>query len=140
VRKFEITFLFILISFVGFILESTVLSFPITFLLGAIMLFYFKKVYIYAIVILNGFIIDSLRIENFLYTPFFLLTTVGLIFLYEKFSGSSDRVVSTVIVFSATLLYANVMYYSIPLTIGFYFISALGLIAFNLFRQKNFSI
>lgn len=133
-------FLFIVVSLTGFVLESSLLSFPITFLFGALVLAYLKKVYLYILVFLNGFIIDSLRIENFLYTPFFLLATIGAIYLYERVSGSRDILVSTVIIFTAMLLYANVMYYSIPLLIGFYFIAILGFIIFNMLKKNKYSI
>ncbi len=57
--------------------------------------------------------VDSLRIENFGITPFFIFATFLIIYLYEKYFGSSDVMVITLITIIATFVYSYILSYSL---------------------------
>lgn len=132
--------LFGIIAFVSisaFVLETTVFSFPFIFFLGALMLFFYKKIYIYVTVFISAFIIDSLRVTNFGYTPIFLILTISIIMLYEKYSGSKDALVAVLIIGMAGFIYTHFMSYSIFLTILFYTLSIAGYALVNFLQNRK---
>ncbi len=123
---------FSLISVISLILETTVVNFPLVFFIGVITLVLIKKVHVYVLVFILAFMIDSLRVLNFSYTPLFLLATIGLILLYEKYSGSNDIIVASIIIAMTGFIYTHFMSYSLVLTLTFY------VIVFAIFGFVNF--
>lgn len=128
---------FSLISLTALILETTVINFPLAFFIGVITLVFVKKVHAYILVFVLAFMIDSLRVLNFSYTPLFLLATIGLIFLYEKYSGSNDVIVASIIIAMAGFIYTHFMSYSLVLTLTFYVIILVIFGAVNYMRNRK---
>lgn len=136
-KKGELTFIFIAASLIALIIESSLISFPFIFFLGSFMLFFFKKIHIYAIVFLNAFIIDSLRVVNFSYTPLFLIATISMILLYEKYSGSNDPLVATLIIFMTGVIYVHYMSYSLFVTISLCFFVTIFYVVFQILKKRR---
>lgn len=136
-RKEELIIIFIIISLAALAIEGSLVSFPIIFFLGSFMLFFFKKILIYFIVFLDAFIIDILRVVNFSYTPFFLLTTISLIFLYEKYSGSNDILVATLIILMVGFIYSHFMYYSLFSFVLFIFIALFFFFIIQMLKKRR---
>lgn len=133
----KLTLIILGIGLTAFLLESTFLSFPIIFFSGAILIALYKKVFVYVMVFTSSFIIDSLRVVNFGYTSIFLLSTILLIFLYEKYSGSRDAIVATIFIGMVGFIYTHIMSYSILLTVIFYILIIVGYIVLKFISNKK---
>lgn len=131
-------FLFILIiSFLAIVLETTVVNFPLVFLVASILLLFVKKIPGYIAIFVLGFIIDAVRVSNFGMTPIFLFGTVICILLYEKYSGSKDIVVASFIVGAMAFAYVYFLSYSLFLLIVFFILIILITILLNVLKKKG---
>jgi hypothetical protein len=122
----NLTIILIFICVVALVIESTILSFPFVFFIGSFLLVMMKKIRLYIIVFILAFIADALRVSNFGLTPLFLLGSILLVMLYEKYSGSNDFLVAAIIIAMGGFIYAHLLSYSLPLTISFYIALFLG--------------
>lgn len=125
------------VGLIAFISETTIFAFPIIFFMGAIMLTLYKKIYIYVMVLVFAFIIDSLRVSNFGYTPLFLVATISIIMMYENYSGSKDLLISAIIIGMMGFIYTHFMSYSLLLTFTFYLIVVIMYGIFNFLNNKK---
>ncbi len=131
----DLTVILILASFVALILETTVINFPFIFFLGAILLILVKKVRLYILVFMIAFTTDALRVSNFGLTSLFLVGSLFTIFLYERYSGSSDYLVAAIIVAAFGFFYVSFSGYSVGLTVTFYILAAISY--FFILHQKS---
>ncbi len=125
------------VGLIAFISETTIFAFPIIFFMGAIMLTLYKKIYMYVMVLVFAFIIDSLRVSNFGYTPLFLVATISIIMMYENYSGSKDLLISAIIIGMMGFIYTHFMSYSLLLTFTFYLIVVIMYGIFNFLNNKK---
>lgn len=127
----------VLLIFVTLILETTVINFPFTFFIGAILLYMLKKNPVYIGVMILGIIIDALRVTNFGLTPIFLFSTVILMLFYEKFSGSSDAVIAGFIIALTGFFYSQFLGYSLGLTISFMAICTVIWVTYRILKRRG---
>lgn len=127
----------LLICFLAVLLETTVINFPFVFLLASIILLLVKRFPAYIAAFLLGFFIDSLRVANFGFTPIFIFTTSIFILLYERFSGSKDIVVASVIIAAMAFAYSYVLSYSMYLLVAFMLIILSGSFAVNQLKKRG---
>lgn len=137
-KQISVVIIFIVVSIFAFITEASILSFPVTFFLGAFFLFLYKKIHIYILVFVGAFIMDALRVVNFGYTPLFLLATISMIYLYEKYSGSNDFILAALLIFASGFIYTHFMHYSISLTMIFYLTTTIGYFGYNYLKKRSF--
>lgn len=130
-------FLIFFISFLAVILETTVINFPLVFLVASIPLLFVKKIPGYIAAFFLGFIIDAVRVSNFGMTPVFIFGTVIFIMLYEKYSGSKDIAVSSFIIAAMAFAYAYFLSYSLFLLVLFFMLLILGTILFTILKKKG---
>lgn len=134
------TKLFIITSLVvlaAMLLETTVFNFPFVFIICSILLLFVKKNIFFVSAFFIGIMIDSLRVSNFGLTPLFIFGTVFLIFLYERYSGSKDLVVASIVIGAVTLVYAYVLSYSIPMLVSFFIFVIAGTLVFDFLRKRG---
>ena len=117
--------------------ETSLVNFPFIFFLGAALLILIKSVRLYAFVFFLAFATDALRVSNFGLTPLFLAGILSLIFLYERYSGSSDLLVAGIVVAASGFFYARLLTYSTPLTVGFYIAFLIGYFVFAQLRASK---
>lgn len=140
-RSFKLSFLYIVISLFALALEASFIGFPFTFFIASFMLVIVKRVNIYILAFLNAFIIDSLRVSNFGLTPLFLLAEIFAILIYERYSGSKDILIATIVIVVTGFIYSHFMGYSLSSVIVFYVVSfALFISLIFLKRSKLLSI
>ena len=139
--KIIISAFFILSIFIALLIENTLFTVPLVYLISAFFLVFVRKVRVYIGVFLSALIIDSLRVTYFGYTPFFLIGLLIIIFLYERYSGSDDVFVSSFLIAVSALIYANTLSYSVFYTTIIIVIASFGWYGFNLLQKKggNFS-
>lgn len=118
------------------LVETTWLNFPFIFLIGAVLLLLIKRVPMYVIVFIMGILIDSLRITNFGLTPIFLLGTAGIVFLYERYSGSSDPVVAGFVIAVMAIAYSHFLNYSVFATVGFLALLTILWVCYRLYARR----
>lgn len=131
---------FLIITFIcilAVLLETTVFNFPFVFLLSSIILLLIKRIPGYIAVFILGFVIDSLRVANFGWTPIFIFSTAIFILLYEKYFGSKDIVVASVIIGAMTFAYTYVLSYSIYLLVVFSLMILIMTFIFNMLRKRG---
>lgn len=133
----NLTFILLFICVIALIIETTIISFPFIYFIGATLLVLMKKIRLYIMVFVIAFFIDALRVSNFGYTPLFLLATVASILFYEKFSGSDDFVVISLVIAVIGFIYAHFMSYSIMLTIVFYALFCIGIYIYMLLKSRR---
>lgn len=110
-NSYLVLFLLILILFL--LLEFSFFSIPFIFIFSILVLSFYRNEISFLFVLLAGLMVDSLRIENFGITPFFIFATFLIIYLYEKYFGSSDVMVITLITIIATFVYSYILSYSL---------------------------
>ncbi len=132
-----IFFTLILASILALIVETTLINFPFVFFLGAILLLLVKKVRLYILVFIIAFASDSLRVTNFGITPLFLAGLLLLTFLYERYSGSNDILVASLITCCFGFFYASFLGYSMTLTIAFYVSIGIGYFIFSQLKSRK---
>lgn len=139
--KIIISAFFILSIVIALLIENTLITVPLVYLISAFFLVFVRKVRVYIGVFLSALIIDSLRVTYFGYTPFFLIGLLIIIFLYERYSGSDDVFVSSFLIAVSALIYANTLSYSVFYTTIIIVSAATGWYGFNLLQKKggNFS-
>jgi hypothetical protein len=119
------------------LLETTIVAMPLVYLIGAFILVFMRRVRIYILVFLMAFFIDSLRVTYFGLTPLFLVALCTIIFLYEKYSGSSDTLISSIFIAVTSILYAHVLSYSVNLTILLLCIAGIGWFVISQIQRKG---
>ncbi len=127
----------LIISFLGVVLETTVINFPIVFLIASVLLLFVKKIQGYIGIFILGFIIDAVRVTNFGMTPLFLFGAALCILLYEKYSGSRDLVVAAVILGAMAFAYVYFLSYSLSLLIVFFALVVLTTILLNILKKRG---
>lgn len=113
----------IFLIIISLIIETTIINFPFIFIFCATLLVLVKRTYMSIGAVICGILIDSLRISGFGLTPLFLIGTILLILLYEKYSGSRDLLLAGVIIGLFAFVYTHLLHYSLTLTVGFIIIS-----------------
>lgn len=119
------------------VLETTIINFPFIVICGLGIAVYFKKLSAYVLVFILGIVLDSLRVSHFGVTPIFIFGALLAIFLYEKYFGSNDLMVATVIGMSFIFAYAYFLSYSLMLVVLFYALIATIWMLSNFFKKKN---
>ncbi len=132
-----LSYLLIVLGICALFAETSLVNFPFIFFLGATLLLMIKKVRIYVLVFILAFATDALRVSNFGLTPLFLVGALSIIFLYERYSGSSDFFVAGIVVAAFGFFYARVLTYSMPLTIGFYAVTVVGYIVLSQLKANK---
>ncbi len=127
----------VIISFLGVVFETTVINFPIVFLIASVLLLFVKKIQSYIGIFILGFIIDAVRVTNFGMTPLFLFGSALCILLYEKYSGSKDLVVAAVILGAMAFAYVYFLSYSLSLLIMFFALVILTTILLNILKKRG---
>lgn len=135
--KTIISAFFILSIVIALLVETTIVTVPLVYLISAFFLVFVRKVRVYVGVFLSAFIIDSLRVAHFGYTSFFLIGLLIIIFLYERYSGSNDVFVSSFLIAVSAMIYANTLSYSVFYTALIILIVAIGWYGFNHFQKKG---
>lgn len=136
-NRFVVTGTLIFAIFLAIVLETTVINFPFIFFIGATLLILIKKIPVCIGATILGFVIDSLRVTNFGLTPLFLIVLMLAIFLYERYTGSKDYVVATIIVIATGIFYARILSYSTMLTWGFIAISLGSWYIYHRFSKRS---
>lgn len=136
-NKLTVIFLLSILFAVALIFETTVFSVPLVYVLGAFLVIFYRRVRIYIFVFLLAFFIDSLRVSNFGLTPVFLIALCVLIFIFERYSGSNDRLVASTIICASSIMYAHYLSYSVGFTIFLILIGVLISYIFYLFNKRG---
>lgn len=84
-----------------------------------------------------SFIIDALRVSNFGITALFILGTLSIVLIYEKYSGSDDLLVASFVIAVMLFLYAHFLLYSSTLIIVFFGLSFLALYIISILKKKG---
>lgn len=116
-NRIILTILFAIGTLAAMLIETTIIAIPLVYLIGAFFLVFVRHVRIYILVFILAFFTDSLRVSNFGLTPIFLTVLCTIIFLYEKYSGSDDKLISSVFICASGIIYAHYLSYSIYLTL-----------------------
>lgn len=119
------------------LVETTVLAIPFVYLISAFLLVFFRRVRVFISVFVLAFIIDSLRVSSFGVTAFFLAGLCLALFLYERYSGSDDKIVSSVVICASGIIYAHYLHYSVSQTLFIILLSGFTLYAFQLLSRKG---
>lgn len=136
-NRATITAIIFFVFLVFFILETTIINFPFVFIFCAALLVLVKKVYTAIGAVIAGLIIDSLRVDGFGITPFFLIGVILIILLYERYSGSSDLLLAGVIIALFTFLYSRLLDYSMTMTVGFIVISFIVWQVYKILEERR---
>ena len=136
-KNFKLIAILIIVSILLLLIETTIFNFPFVFIYSVVALFFIKKIPMFIGIFLLDFIIDSLRVGHFGLTPIFVFATISIIFLYEKYFGSNDIVVSGLIVALAVIVYAYALSYSVFMVILFFVLMIVGYYVIPLFKSKT---
>ncbi|MDO8270287.1 MAG: hypothetical protein Q7T54_06490 [Candidatus Levybacteria bacterium] len=121
-----IVVIFILIfGLFAVLLETTLIGIPLVYLVGSFCLIFIRRIRVYILVFILAFFIDSLRVSHFGFTSFFMLAICMITFIYEKYSGSDDVIISSFLIAVSGIIYAHVLSYSVGNTVMF-----IGVLAF----------
>ncbi len=118
-------------------LETTVINFPAVFLIGSVLAILVKRTPMLIGVFILSFIIDALRVSNFGITALFILGTLSIVLLYEKYSGSDDLLVASFVIAVMLFLYAHFLLYSTTLIVIFFGLSFLTLYIVSILKKKG---
>lgn len=135
--NYKITFLIIILCIIAVILETTVINFPAVFLIGSTLAILVKRIPMLIGVFVLSFIIDALRVSNFGITALFILGTLSIVLIYEKYSGSDDLLVASFVIAVMLFLYAHFLLYSSTLIIVFFGLSFLALYIISILKKKG---
>ncbi len=135
--NYKITFLIIILCIIAVILETTVINFPVVFLIGSTLSILVKRIPTLIGVFILSFIIDALRVSNFGITALFILGTLSIVLLYEKYSGSDDLLVAFFVIAVMLFLYAHFLLYSTTLIVIFFGLSFLTLYVVSILKKKG---
>lgn len=136
-KNYQIAFLIITLCIIAVILETTVINFPAVFLIGAVLVTLVKRIPMLIGVFVLSFIIDAIRVSNFGITALFILGTLAIILLYEKYSGSDDLLVASFVIAVMLFLYAHFLWYSTTLIVIFFGLSFLTLYIISVLKKKG---
>ncbi len=136
-KNLKLIILLFFVSLIALLLETTVINFPLVFFLACILIFFIKKIPAFIAALILCFIIDSLRVSNFGLTAIFLFATLLFVILYEKFSGSDDIAMKTLIIGIATFLYAHFLSYSVFLVFLMFLVIIVCWYIFDLLQKKG---
>ena len=136
-KNYQIAFLITTLCIIAAILETTVINFPAVFLIGAVLVVLVKRIPILIGVFVLSFIIDAIRVSNFGITSLFILGTLAIILLYEKYSGSDDLLVASFVIAVMLFLYAHFLLYSTTLIVIFFGFSFLTLYIISILKKKG---
>lgn len=96
--------LVILLIFVAIVLESSIISAPLTLSALIAFSFIYKKEWLLIIAAVSGFVLDILMFRNLQVSSFLFLSLVFLVLLYEKKLEASSQVI-LIVSFIASILY-----------------------------------
>ncbi len=136
-KNYQFGFLIIILCVIAVILETTVINFPAVFLIGSTLVILVKRIPMLIGVFILSFIIDALRVSNFGITALFILGTLSIVLLYEKYSGSDDLLVASFVIAVMLFLYAHFLFYSSTLIIVFFGLSFLALYIISILKKKG---
>lgn len=105
----------ILITIFGFLLlliESSLISFPFTFIYTSCILIIFRSRTFYLIAFILGLFADSFRVVDLSITPIFAFATYLVVLLYEKYFGRNDYIAEIAIVILISLIYSYLLSFS----------------------------
>lgn len=134
-NKVILTTLFAIMIVVAMLFETTIIAVPLVYLIGAFFLIFLRRVRIYILVFILAIFTDSLRVTDFGLTPLFLLALCGIIFIYEKYSGSDDKLISSLIISASAVIYAHYLAYSVNLTL--FFLVMAGIVWYGFYRLQQ---
>lgn len=136
-KNYQLAFLIIILCSVALMLETTVINFPAVFLIGSVLAILVKRTPMLIGVFILSFIIDALRVSNFGITALFILGTLSIVLLYEKYSGSDDLLVASFVIAVMLFLYAHFLLYSTTLIVIFFGLSFLTLYIVSILKKKG---
>jgi hypothetical protein len=136
-KNFLIFLSFFFVVILSIMFETTQISFPFIFSVCLFLLIFFKKNFIFLIVLILGIISDSLRVTFFGITPLLVFLTFGIILLYEYYSGSKDMLVSLLLIFTSIIVYSFIFSYSIFYVLLISFVFTIFLLTFNFFKKEK---
>lgn len=139
-KNSQLIFLLFIFILVSVLLETTLLNFPFVLLTGLSIAVFVRKIPMFITVFILGFIVDSLRVSYFGMTSLMIFGTVILLFLYEKYLGNKDFLVSSFFIAIATCIYSYFLNYSLFAVLLFFglFISVLFILDFLKKKGKIF--
>jgi len=137
VKKYQLIGLLSVLAVICLIVETTIINVPFVFVLSVIMAFYFNKSIFYFGAFILGFFIDSLRVSNFGLTALFVFAVILAIFLYEKMSGSRDKVVAAFFITVALLIYTYFLGYSMTLVVSMIVLFVATVLGYNFLKYKK---
>lgn len=136
-KNYQLVILIIILCAIAIILETTVINFPVVFLIGSTLSILVKRIPTLIGVFILSFIIDALRVSNFGITALFILGTLSIVLLYEKYSGSDDLLVAFFVIAVMLFLYAHFLLYSTTLIVIFFGLSFLTLYVVSILKKKG---
>lgn len=102
----------LILLFISLFIDSTLVSFPLVFILSVYLLMLFKKKRVYIIVFLTTLVLDALRVEPLGVSAIAVFATSFLISLYSRQLHAADIFFLTVFIFGASFIYGNFVGYS----------------------------
>lgn len=111
-RTDYIVLIFIVVSFIALLIETTIISFPFVLLISLMLVIMFRNVPSYVSALILGVAIDSMRVAEFGITPLFIFGVAAFLYLYEKYFGSKDIAIVAFVVIVAGFLYSYLSHYS----------------------------
>lgn len=136
-KNYKFIIFFIIVSFIAVLIETTLINFPAVFLLGVVSAVFIKKIPMYIGVFLLSFMIDSVRVSHFGMTALFIFATVICTMIYEKYSGSDDILITSIIICAALFAYSQFLSYSLFFLMVFLGIIIVGWYLLTFFRKRG---
>lgn len=133
----DLTIVFLAASIVALVIETTLINFPFVYFVGVSLLILMKRVRLFVYVFILAFAADSLRVSSFGLTPLFLAGVLFVVFLYERYSGSSDIIVAAIIAACLGFFYVTSASFSVPLTVSFYLLISIGYLLFQNLKSRK---
>lgn len=136
-NRIIVIILILIFGLFALLLETTMVGIPLVYLMGSFCLIFIRRIRVYILVFLLAFFIDSLRVSHFGFTSFFMFTICMITFIYEKYSGSDDIIISSFLIAVSGIIYAHVLSYSVINTIVLMGFLAFFWYIFNLMQRRG---
>lgn len=126
--------------FIAIIFERSVFQIPIVFIIMSILAVFLRSNTSYFFVFTWSIIHDAVSVYAVGITAVFIFLLILIINLYERYTGSRDSVITTLLISFSTLIYANYFNYSIFATTMAILTGYLGWYLFYRLRLRDFRI
>lgn len=128
---------FTILLIFSLIIESTLIAFPLVFVLSLFILALYKNSWMLAVVFLFAFAVDAIRVAPLGLTPAILMGCAILFSFYQRTLHAADIVIFSVIIFALSIIYDVVAGY--PISIGWSMVvfGFLWLVLYSVYKEKG---